>query len=264
MKTFFQIIFTILFVFSSIFFIFSKGVENTFLEIDFYKELLEKTDASGLLLGIALTDANQNSEEDFEIENLFSGVVTKEWIDDTLLYLINDIIIYAKGEKEEITAKVNIKEQKDTLSQLLENEEEEIMLNDIPDEIILKDILEDNNVLYKIDVFRAYYGFYKIAIYSLLVALLIIIIVLAKPLNGMKWIGCSMTFSALFLFLALITFKNVIKQFAVDLNGMLSNINVSEVLDIVILRFHPLIYFYFIVGLLLVVISFIIKKYKKK
>ncbi len=271
MKIFFQIIFTLLFVFLSVFFIFSKGVENTVLETTFYEELLETTDISNLLLTNFLTGVDQeidNEEETeemkAEVETIFKSVISREWLNGTILYLIDDVLGYAKGEKEDITAQVNIKEQKDTLEQILEEGDEESILDEIPDEIILKSVLEDNNVLSKLDIFRAYYNFYKISIITSLIALLLIIIVLAKPISAMKWIGYAMTSSALFVFFALMTFENVIKNFAVNLNGMLSGINIYEVVDIAISRFHPFIYFYFILGMLLILVNFILKKYKEK
>lgn len=274
MKIFFQIILTLLFIALSILFIFTKGIENTLLETEFYEELLEATDIStalkeNILISFEEIEPDENLKDikktREEVEMTLERVFDREWLNGTALYLVGDLLAYIKGEREIITARVDISTQKRALEQILEDDkEDDNILNEIPDEIVLKDILEDNNFLSKIDVFRAYYDFYRIAIYSLLIALFLIIMVLAKPINGMKWNGFAMISAGLFVLLNLIIYKKVLQTFALDMTDITTNIdNINEINNILVSRFYPVIYFYLIFGILLVLASIIIKKYKK-
>lgn len=274
MKIFLQIIFTLLFVFLSIFFLYTKGVDNTFFKIDFYEELMSSTDVSNLLIDGILSsfeepeDSQEIRRSKEEVRIILEESFTKEWLDAAFLYLVGDVLAYTRGDKDDVTAVLDITHQKQALEQVLESDDDDddgSFFTEIPDEIILKNILEDNHLLSKIDIFRAYYDFYKIAIFSALIALFSIVMVLAKPLNGMKWNGLAMTSSSLFVILSLLISKNIIQQLAVNFSNMSLDVdNISKLSNIFFSRFYPSAYLFLAIGILLFMASIIIEKKKNK
>lgn len=143
----------ILFVFGGLVFLLGKGMEKTVLEKSFYEDIVEETDLSPILVDGFVNGMEQQwdsstvdlpAEEQERIagilEDSVSEAVSEEWTEETAILVIGDFLSYFKGEQEELTAVVDLRERKEIIKNNLETEFGEVVDAEIDRQIQERDI----------------------------------------------------------------------------------------------------------------------------
>jgi hypothetical protein len=165
--------------------------------------------------------------------------------------VIEDVLAYVKGEKEQLTAVIDLEERKELFienvgeqasqesrklyeenkqleqaledqqgikirNQLQEQAEKEIgeeFLEEIPDQIILAEVLEEqeNSEKIKNDIakFQQAYKYFDIVFYAAFILLAGLIIAMTGISRGLKWVGASAACSGLVVLLASFVLRQV-------------------------------------------------------
>ncbi len=191
------------FIFISNSFLLGNGIDRTILEESFYKDSLDRAEISPLLVDAfsqVIKDAPEEGREVIEIS--LSKALEEEWVRDNFLLIVGDLLPFLKGEKESLTAVINLKERKEIFQRKMEEglpedvELKEEVLEELPDEIALSEIIEENDFSKEIEsgviLFRQAYNYFNIASLVFLGLLITLFIALAGALGSLKWIGGGM------------------------------------------------------------------------
>ncbi|MFW5885089.1 MAG: hypothetical protein ACOCUF_02575 [Patescibacteria group bacterium] len=255
------IIFTILLLVNS-FFILAKGFDKTFLQVDYYENLIKEKKLVPVLTNVFLQDLQKEMEK-FSASGLakgdkeqarevlvesFHSTMDEKWIENNFLMVIEDVLAYAKGEKEQLTAVMDLKERKELFiekigeqasqemyeenkqleqafedqqgikikNQLQEQAEKEMeadFLEEIPDQIVLAEVLEEqeNSKKIKNDIakFQQAYKYFDIVFYAAFILLAGLIIAVTGISRGLKWVGVSAACSGMVVLLASFILRQV-------------------------------------------------------
>lgn len=191
------------FIFISNSFLLGNGIDRTILEESFYKDSLDRAKISPLVVDAFSQVIKDVPEEEREvIEISLSKTLEEEWVRENFLLIVGDLLPFLKGEKESLTAVISLKERKEIFQRKMEEglpedvELKEEVLEELPNEIALSEIIEENDFSEEIKsgviLFRQAYNYFNIASLFFLSFLIILFIILAGTLGSLKWIGGGM------------------------------------------------------------------------
>ncbi len=230
----FLIFFCAVFLFTSVVFLFGESIKKTILKESFYENLVEEVDIRSLIIKGFLLDSpkiekleHENKKITFYAEKAFMETFSREYVNEKIILVINDILPLLRKEKNKLQEEVDFTEKKDIFKKhILSKIEddfpvkgalEENLTHIIPDKIVLNDLLKNPSIVAVILSFQGFYGYFEILSYFILVFLLILIIFLAGFSLSMKIIGTTMMVSGIIFLLSLFSFKNLIYNINEDI-----------------------------------------------
>lgn len=247
-KVFLLLLISILLIISGWVYLAGMSVERTVLSIDYYHHLANETELVSAVHGelqtampeIMLEGMLEDFDEDITEEEERTartriGIVVKaltrafdsDWMKIQLLSVIEDFLALIKGEQEELSVVIDLREQKTAFRQELIDEFEtlpeeirekldmppeaiELMADqfltemDLPGELQLTELLAADGFSQEVDeavtVSQNYLTMFSYWPYIVFTLLLVFNILLAGPLGGLKWFGAAvLVFSLTFL-----------------------------------------------------------------
>ncbi|MFO7952180.1 MAG: hypothetical protein R6U91_05180 [Bacillota bacterium] len=242
-------------------------IENTMLSSSYYHDMMEETElASSLHAELKETLPDMIAKEmttemekqldntevsDFEQEvtrtmlELFTKALAdtfdEDRFEDQLLLVIDDLIAFIKGEQQELTATIDIKENKEDIREKMtarienlpppvkermeipDNQTEkfvdEILTKmNLPDQIHLNEIIREENgelaneLEQSISTVQSFRGIYLYLPYITFALMLMSCILLAGLSSGLKWFGAATIFFSATFLLGIHLFPEIIEQ----------------------------------------------------
>ncbi len=290
MKIFKKIVLIILLIFFIILgsiFILGKGLEKTILKESFYKELIKRADISSLLVEGIIEDLKKSAEEEEKefpeemkeaFREAFTEALDKEWVEETLFFVVKDSLAFVKGEKEDLFIVVDLTERKMVLQEAMAREMEKRFpvgmvlgdeaLDNIPDEVILTDFLKDTEYVKEVDsaalLVQKTYRYFDLAFYFLTVIFALLFFALAGFFGGLKWMSFGVIFLGITGFLKVFFIE---KDFLLSIFGLdITSIGAQNLIfffDSLFIELSKIYLIFILVGVLLLLIAIFGKKLKK-
>lgn len=227
----------ILFVFNYMFLLVG-GFERSFLNYEFYEELVAEKDVGDELVGLMTDDLIEGfgqqqqqqeidsrvSEEGLEerqrsiIEESFDG----EWIEGVFLDTINTTLLWIKGSEDDLDLVIDISDRKEILIENIIEEMEEDMgempdeLKDdmleetqiaksIPEEISLGQIFDEEELRSYLDTAQTIYTMYLFVPPVIFILFIALFGLLSGWAPGLKWFSITIFISSVFSALSFIS-----------------------------------------------------------
>lgn len=206
----------LLFILGFVFFIFNylflvaAGFERTFLNYDFYEEIINESDMGeelvGLITGDMVEEIEQRNQErampEQEMEESMTSVVEEtfdgDWIESLFLDTINSTLLWVKGSEDELELIIELGDRKEKLVDNMvgevedeigyepENLREEIK-SEIPDEIDVGDLIGDNEISSSLGFVQTIYKLFIFVPIFFFLFFIVIFVLLSGWSGGLKW-----------------------------------------------------------------------------
>gem|GEM_PF-5222073 len=271
------------------------GVDRTLLNIDYYENIVEEYNI--------FENLHQNLRDEFLVETQESPVdketklvnealvktFSPEWIEEQSLIILEDVILYVKGDKEEIDTKINLSEKEDKYKEALiqgfsdldyinndiEGLNPEALASEIlaemdfmQEDIYIGEVVEEEapEIMEFLDSAKMIRGYFPIIAYVTMGIVLVIMCLLATLPGGFNWYGASMLIAGAKLFAILFLSNHFINSSMIqevgDIPleaGVVASVISRTTSQIMVI---PLVYG--AIGILLIIIGTLLKKAKKK
>ncbi len=295
LKIFLLVILAIFFIFFSFVYMLGVGVDRTLLNIDYYENIVEEYNI--------FENLHQNLRDEFLVETQESPVdketklvnealvktFSPEWIEEQSLIILEDVILYVKGDKEEIDTKINLSEKEDKYKEALiqgfsdldyinndiEGLNPEALASEIlaemdfmQEDIYIGEVVEEEapEIMEFLDSAKMIRGYFPIIAYVTMGIVLVIMCLLATLPGGFNWYGASMLIAGAKLFAILFLSNHFINSSMIqevgDIPleaGVVASVISRTTSQIMVI---PLVYG--AIGILLIIIGTLLKKAKKK
>jgi hypothetical protein len=213
-----------------------QSAERTVLNSDYYPELLEETELVSYLHAAIHERLLQEIADGVpeEMRSLFASallaVFDQTWLEEQILIITDDLILYVRGEQPVLQAGVDLTEKKEELARNLEaglalvpdqflvligldprviQEAIQAMVSEmpLPDRLELDTLLSEEGVtddlaasLLKVRQYRALYTYLP---YAAFIFFLVFSYLLAGPAGALKWFGSAALISGILFFFLL-------------------------------------------------------------
>ncbi len=273
--------------------------EHTVLNSDYYHDLLNQTDITGDFHGM-LEDRLFRDISDQLPENLANvvkavmiTVFDEEWLGEQILIIIDDLLLYIKGEQPSVQAVIDLREKKRKLADTLERsiavlpdqllymmgfdpqalENSVMMIVDempLPDQVYVEELLAAEgtypNVLTSLAKIRQFRILYAYLAPAALILLLLLNYLLAGAARAFKWFGAAVITAGISYFLALQTVMPLILgplKTALNAESLLRPETVATVVAFSAARVTVIPLYFSLAGLLIALVGLVIGLFTK-
>ncbi len=291
----------ILFLLAGTSFLLAKSADKTFLNPEYYENLMDKTDVVSIVTrqvsrGIESgKQAEMPQEEKIKMQKIINNSISEEWAEKELQKSIADFLAYLKGEQENLTAVINLESRKELIRSNIENKFKEQMeersvpsadfssspqaqaqkdreldkiMSQVPNKIALVDLIEQspNTQQFKESVakFQNIYSYFNIVSYSALALLALLMIVLAGIASGLKWTGAGMLASGVLAIVISFVLDILLPLIMANLDPNLKASNFQLFIKSFTSKIYTLSLIYSAIGLIALVAGIVVSKTVKK
>ncbi len=252
------------------------SLERTIFNIEHFRKMNEELDVFPSIHESLESNLLGADEGEFEVP-ILGEIFDVDWLEDQFFLVLEDVLSYTKGERESLTAKIDFSDRKDLLEEFIMEEslppgEMESISgemgedDDFPDALYLEDLLEDEktkNIFSYIILVRTYS---PIVSYVVLAVFLLLMLLFAGFLGGLKWFGINMFISGFIFLIFLFSIKTSLN---LDLLGNFIQIPVKFGFVISLFRYTfeqmiPVPIVYCLCGLFIFVFSWVFSFLRKK
>ncbi len=286
-KIFVLLLLSLFFLLYSFTFMFLLGLDRTVFNIDHHRNMSREFNVfpqlhESLESSFFSFDEKEeaNKEGDF-MSTVFADVFDEVWLEEQFFLVLEDILLYTKGERESLSAEIDLTDKSELLEERVQEilikeeslsiEEAEFMAKeikeegDLPEALYLKDLMggENRNIFYSIIMVRSNFPVFSAIIF---VVVLLFMLLLAGIYGGLKWYGTNMLISSSIFLIILIllnstlnlTFVRGFVDFPSEFEFVLSLIKYtfSE------MYLYPIIYW--LVGLFFIILGILLGYSRKK
>lgn len=302
LKTILLVLTVLAFMVFSFFFLAGKGVENTFLNEDFYEKVFDDTDLAKVLSdgASALMSKEMREEmfgsEDEDVEGIASIPASKtfdaDWIEKNVPTFTRNMLAWLKGESDsEVFLKLGNKKaqlQEDIkvyMRELPRGELEQVGLSpkeidqvkagnfanvdlDIPSEITAEDVFITKgaeSIEERRDRFQTNYERFRVWSYVALALFAGLFIFTAGVFSGSKWMGGTMLFTGLVVFAIPRVFSGLIFVIVSrKFEGSANAAVIEDVVNVLISEFTQPAMIYGAIGLVLLIVGIVSGRLSKR